>query len=141
MKKCAVWLSRSFWLGILFDWIVGIPAIFAPEWTLRMLREQPAPSSTWVVFTSLLLVLLSFFYLPIAAEPSRFPVLARLAAGSRLAQALFFLWLYPHVYVMRGIVNLILFLIQTPLAFLTQHEAPRPGFREEREPYPVTRMQ
>src|SRR5215469_10180663 len=95
MKKFAVWFSRSLRLGVLIDWVLGIPAIFAPEWTLRLLREQPAPSPTWVAFTSLLLVLLSFFYLLIASEPYRIPAIARLAVASRLLQAIFFLWLYP----------------------------------------------
>jgi hypothetical protein len=138
MKKIAVWFARSLWLGVLIDWVLGIPAIFAPEWTLRLLREQPAPSPTWVAFTSLLLVLLSFFYLPIASEPYRFPAIARLAVASRLLQAIFFLWLYPQTYAVRGFVNLGLFVVQTPLLLLTRRETPRPGFPEEREPNPVT---
>jgi hypothetical protein len=138
MKKFAVWFSRSLWLGVLIDWAVGVPAIFAPEWTLRVLREGTAPSPTWVAFTSLLLVLLSFFYIPVAAEPYRYPVLSRLAVGSRLAQALFFLWLYPSLSVARGVVNLALFVVQAALLFLTRREAPRPALPEEREPAPVT---
>jgi hypothetical protein len=138
MKKFAVWFSRSLWLGVLIDWALGVPAIFAPEWALRVFREQPAPSPTWVAFTSLLLVLLSFFYIPVAAEPYRFPVIARLAVASRLAQALFFLWLYPHQYAVRGVVNLALFAVQAPLLFLTRREAPRPAPPEEQAPAAVT---
>src|SRR5262249_29968934 len=109
MKKFAVWFSRSLWLGVLIDWILGIPAIFAPEWTLRVVREPRAPSPTWVAFTSLLLVLLSFFYIPIASEPYRFPAIARLAVASRLLQAIFLLGLYPRQYAVRGLLNLGLF--------------------------------
>jgi hypothetical protein len=138
MKKSAVWFSRSLWAGILIDWALGIPAIFAPQWTLCVLREQPSPSPTWTAFTSLLLVLLSFFYIPIAAEPYRFPGLARLAVASRLLQAVFFLAMYPQPFLDRGIVNLILFAVQAPLLFLTRRAAPQPGFLEEREPDPVT---
>jgi hypothetical protein len=105
MKRYATWFSRSIWLGILADWLLGVPAIFAPEWTLNLLRERPASSPAWVAFTSLLLVLLSFFYLPVAAEPYRFPGAARLAVAARLAQALFLLWLYPWQYAGRGLLN------------------------------------
>ncbi len=138
MKKFAKWFSRSLWIGILIDWIVGIPAVFAPQWTLRILGEEPGTSTIWVAFTSLLLVLLSFFYIPLALEPYRFPGIARLAVASRLAQAAFFLWLYQGHYAVRGLLNLGLFLAQTPLLFLTRRETPRPGFVETREPDPVT---
>jgi hypothetical protein len=137
MKKSATWFSRSLWLGILIDWLLGIPAIFAPEWTLRLLREQPASSPAWVAFTSMLLVLLSFFYLPIAAEPYRFPGAARLAVAARLAPALLFLWLKPWQYAVRGFLNLVLFVVQAPLLLLTEREAPRPVPPAQREPDPV----
>ena len=118
MKTFAWWFSRLLLLGILIDWVVGIPAIFAPAWTLQLLREPTAPSVTWVAFTSLLLVLLSFFYIPVAGEPYRFPIIARMAVGSRLIQAIFFLWLYPEQYADRGIINLVLFLTQLPSLIL-----------------------
>jgi hypothetical protein len=137
MKRYATWFSRSIWLGILADWLLGIPAIFAPQWTLSLLREPPASAPAWVAFTSLLLVLVSFFYLPVAAEPYRFPGVARLAVAARLAQALFLLWLYPWQYVGRGLLNLGLFVVQTPLLLLTQREAPRPVPPQWREPDPV----
>jgi hypothetical protein len=138
MKKFAVWFSRSLWLGILIDWVLGAPAIFAPGWALHVLQEEPATSLIWVAFTSLLLVLLSFFYIPIASEPYRYPIIAKLAVASRLAQAIFFLWLYPGHYAVRGFINLCLFIAQAPLLLLTRRETPRPGFWDMREPDPVT---
>ncbi|HEY7428416.1 MAG TPA: hypothetical protein VH682_29560 [Gemmataceae bacterium] len=138
MKTYAVWFGRALWLGVVVDWVLGIPAIFAPDWTLRTLREQPSPEPAWVAFASLLLVLLSFFYIPIASEPYRFPALARLAVASRLLQALFLLALYTNEYPDRGLVNLALFAVQLPLLVMSHREAPRPGIPEKRAPAPVT---
>lgn len=138
MKKFARWFSRSLWVGLLFDWLVGIPAVFAPAWTQGLLGESVGPSLPWVAFTSMLLVLLSFFYLPLLANPYRFPWICRLAVVGRLLQAGFFLWLYPVFSPLRGVANLVLFVVQMPLLVATEKEAPSPGPVTVREPDPVT---
>lgn len=138
MSSAAKWFSRSLWLGLLLDWAIGVPAIFAPETALRWFGETPAPSPIWVAFPSLLLVLLSLFYVPIALEPYRFPGVARLAVLVRLLQAVFFLWLYAGEYPLRGWANLGLFLVQAPLLYYTLRSIPRPGEPEDRDPDPVS---
>jgi hypothetical protein len=139
MKKVSVWLSRFIWLGILVDWAFGIPAIFAPEWTLRHLREPAGTNLPWVAFASLLLVLTSFFHIPIAMEPTRFPGIARLAVGSRLLQGIFFLVIGYRYFTYRVIAHLALFAIQAPLLRWSLRSVSRPArFPEQREENDVT---
>jgi len=114
------------WLGILIDWALGIPAIVDPNWTLHLLRQPQSPNPQWVAFAAMLVIMLSFFYIPGAFDPYRYSVSAWLGVLARPPGSLFFLWLYLGQYPIFGLVDLGLFLIQFPLLVLTMRAAPRP---------------
>src|SRR5262249_44600771 len=77
-------------------------------------------------FAALLVVLLSFFYIPAALDPYLYPAAAWLGVLARPLGVIFFLWLYPGQYPAFGIVDLILLLIQGPLLLLVLRAEPRP---------------
>ena len=138
MSRSTIWFGRVMLLGAVIDWVLGVPVVFAPERSLALFREPPAGSPVWAAFASLLRVLLSLVYLPIAAEPHRVPGATRLAVASRLAQAVFFLWLESGEYDRRGYINLVLFVVQALLLIRVERAAPCPGQPIDREPDPVT---
>jgi len=126
MNKQAIWFRRAVWLGILADWLLGIPVIFAPEQVLRLLGFRPTGDPTWTAFSGLLVVLLSLLYIPGAGQPYRNRFNAWLAVFARPPGVLFFLVLYPGNYAAFGILDGVLFLIQFPLLLAVLKAPPPP---------------
>ncbi|MEH1969675.1 MULTISPECIES: hypothetical protein [unclassified Nostoc] len=127
MNKYAVWFRRIVWLGVIQDWAIGLPAIFAPNWLLELLHQRPSQDPVWTSFAGLLVVLLSLFYIPGANDPYRYTANAVLATLSRPPGVLFFFFLYPNVYPAFGIIDLVLCLFQIPLLILTMLNKPQPS--------------
>lgn len=125
MNKYAVWFRRAIWLGILQDWLIGIPAIFAPNWVLGLLHQRLSLDPIWTSFAGLLVVLLSLLYIPGANDPYRYTANAWLATLSRPPGVIFFLLLYPKIYPTFGLIDLVLSLIQVPLLILTMLNKPK----------------
>jgi hypothetical protein len=123
-NKYAKWFRRSVWLGILADWALGIPTIFAPEWVLDTLGFRPTGDPIWTAFAALLVVLLSLFYIPGANQPYRYKFNAWLAVFARPPGVIYFLFLHPGTYPAFGILDGTLFLIQLPLLLLTMKHQP-----------------
>ena len=66
----AAWFGRATWLGILANFVLAIPGILWPNATLGLAGQTPdLEHPVWPAFASLLLVLLSLFYIPGAIEP------------------------------------------------------------------------
>ena len=109
----SVWgwaLAGALWLGILFDWLLGLAGTFAPEATVARLGSTLAPTDrAWAAFAFYLTVLVSCFFVPGALDAERYRVSVWLATGARLAEAVFFLVLYPQQYPTLGVVYLLLF--------------------------------
>jgi hypothetical protein len=115
----ATWFGRAMWLGILADWALGIPGIFWPNATLGLAGQAPdLEHPVWPAFASLLLVLLSLFYIPGALDLRRYKATAILSVLARPPGVIFFLWLWPGLYPAFGYLDLVLTLIQAPLLFL-----------------------
>jgi hypothetical protein len=113
------WFGRAMWLGILADWVLGIPGIFWPNATLELARQAPdLEHPVWPAFASLLLVLLSLFYIPGAVDLRRYKATAILSVLARPPGVIFFLWLWPNLYPAFGYLDLALTLIQAPLLYL-----------------------
>lgn len=110
------------WVGIVQDWVLGVPAIFAPERTLKIVKQRPTGDPTWTAFASLLVVLLSLSYIPGAQNPHHYRASAWLSVAARPPGILFFLVLRRNVYPLFGIVDSVLFSIQGPLLFLAMRE-------------------
>lgn len=125
MNKYAVWFRRIVWLGVIQDWAIGLPAIFAPNWLLELLHQRPTQDPVWTSFAGLLVVLLSLFYIPGANDPYRYTPNAVLATLSRPPGVIFFFFIYPNIYPAFGIIDLVLCLFQIPLLILTMLNNPK----------------
>jgi hypothetical protein len=122
MKNYTTWFKYAVWLGIIQDWALGIPAIFAPNWLLGLVGQRLTLDPVWTSFAGLLVVLLSLSYIPGANAPRRYPISAWLSALSRPPGVVFFFLLYPNVYPLFGIVDSVLCLIQIPLLLLVMSD-------------------
>jgi hypothetical protein len=121
----ASWFGRAVWLGILADWFFGLPGIFVPNAVLSAFGFTEAlETPVWPAFASLLLVLLSFFYIPGAMNPYRYRITAILSVLARLLFVILFLWLWPGWYPAFGYLDLFLFVIQAPLLYLALRTGP-----------------
>ncbi|WYM00553.1 MAG: hypothetical protein HEQ19_14510 [Gloeotrichia echinulata CP02] len=127
MNKYAVWFRRIVWLGILQNWLIAVPAIFAPTWLLELLHQRPTQGPVWSSFAGLLVFLLSLFYIPGANDPYRYTANAVLAIIARLHGVIFFFFIYPNVYPTFGIIDLVWVLFQLPLLILTMLNNPEPS--------------
>ncbi|MGJ5632319.1 hypothetical protein [Nostoc sp. CALU 1950] len=125
MNKYAVWFRALVWLGVIQNCVMGIPAIFAPSWLLELLHQRPTEDPVWTSFAGLLVVLLSLFYIPGGNDPYRYTSNAVLAIFARSQGVIFFFFIYPNVYPVFGIIDLVFFLFQTPLLILTMLNKPQ----------------
>src|SRR5262249_53395593 len=133
MSAEARWFGRAVWLGILADWVLAVPTIFAPQWVLRTLGVRPSGDPVWTAFAALLVFLLSLFYIPAATTPARYRFGAWMRVLARPPGVIFFLLLNPGYYPAFGLVDGILFVIQFPLLLLLVRSWP-PEADGEREP-------
>jgi hypothetical protein len=90
MNKFAVWFGRMVWIGIVANFAMALPGLFLPEQLLAFFSFPPASPALWPSFASLLLILLSLFYMPGAIHPYHYRANAYLAVISRFARVLFF---------------------------------------------------
>jgi hypothetical protein len=109
-------------IGILQDLVLGIPGIFAPNAVLGLFSES-ALQPVWPAFASLLVVLLSLFYIPAAVDPFRFRPIAILTVAARAAGVIFFLVIWrgqaPPLF---GYIDLTFTILQGALLWLTYRE-------------------
>ena len=85
------WFQRVMWLGIIANVALALPTLLWPAGMLALSRFPAAVPLVWVRFSSLLLILLSAFYVPAAVDCRRARVSAWLSTAGRLAGVLFFL--------------------------------------------------
>jgi hypothetical protein len=121
-NRYAKWFKRAMWAGILQDWALGIPAIFAPEKTIRLVRQRPTKDPTWTGFAALLVSLLGLLYIPGAQDPVRYRASAVLSVLARPPGVLFFFVLRRGTYPIFGIIDSVLSAVQIPLLFLTYRD-------------------
>jgi hypothetical protein len=130
-NKWSVAFGVAMGLGILADWVLGIPAIFAPNQTLELFGLRASANPAWVAFSALLVVLLSLFYIPGAISPYRYPASAWLGVLCRPPGVLFFLVLWPGQYTLFGLLDLLLFAVQAPLLILAMRAVRWSGETQE----------
>jgi hypothetical protein len=131
-----VWLKRTIWAGIIADWVLGIPSIFAPEAVLNLIGVRPTGDPVWTAFAAMILILLSLFYIPGANDPYRYRYNAWMAVYARLAGIIFFFLLNPGVYPAFGYLDAGLFLVQFAFAVKTMQLRPEPGLEEDKAVFP-----
>jgi len=130
-NKWSVAFGVAMWLGILADWLLGIPAIFLPNQTLAFFGMRGSSNPQWVAFSALLVVLLSLFYIPGAIRPYRYVASAWLGVLCRPPGVIFFLLLWRGQYPMFGLLDLLLFVIQLPLLIMAMRAVRWSGETQE----------
>ena len=75
------------WIGILLNWAFAAMAFADPQQLIATLDLGAIDSTVWLFNYSVLLTLLSCFYIPAAANPVRYSVSAWLLIAARLVPA------------------------------------------------------
>jgi len=114
-SKAAVWFGRVVWLGILANFALAIPSLFAPDRIIAMANLPPATPLMWPRFSAWLLILLSLFYMPGAMDVDKYRVPAKLSVFSRLAGVVFFWLTQPAEYRLFGTFDFVFLVPETIL--------------------------
>jgi hypothetical protein len=110
-------------IGILQDWVLGIPGIFVPNTVLGLIGQPPPAQPVWPAFASLLVVLLSLFYFQPAFDPLRYRVGAILTVAARAGGVVFFLVIWrDQAPPLLGYIDLTFTIVQGALLWLTFRE-------------------
>ena len=76
------------WLGVLANWVFSVIVVFVdPHPLLARLDLGPVESTVWIYNYSILLMILSLFYIPAAHDPFRYRANAWLLVVGRLVPA------------------------------------------------------
>ena len=75
------------WIGVLLNWAFVGTALVGPRHLITALDLGTTDSTVWLFNYSVLLALLSCFYIPAAADPFRYRVNAWLLIAARLIPA------------------------------------------------------
>jgi hypothetical protein len=127
----AAWFGRAVGLGILANLSIAVPGMFQPNAVLGLLRQPPdLDRPIWAAAASMMLVLVSLFYIPGAIDPYRYKATAILSLVARLSGTLFFLVLWPNQYPFVGYLDLTFLVLEAPLLFLALRQGShhRPEF-------------
>lgn len=84
------WFRRVMWVGIAANLALALPTIAAPGFMIERTGLPTATPDLWPRFAGILLLLLSVFYMPAAANPDRYRANAWFAVASRLVGVVFF---------------------------------------------------
>ncbi|HEY7326935.1 MAG TPA: hypothetical protein VH592_04820 [Gemmataceae bacterium] len=119
MNKFAVMFRWAVIAGIIQDWFFALPGIFIPSAILQFAGAEPVTPPTWPAYACLLLMLLSFFYIPAAIDPFRYSSFALFTVIARFGGVIFFFFLYPGAFPpLFGYIDLTLTLLQGSLLVL-----------------------
>jgi hypothetical protein len=135
------WFGRVMWAGIIANVGIALFAMWDPDRLFAMLKMPIAVRIIWPRFASLLLLLLSAFYV-LATQPLRSRTNAVLAVAARFAGVTFFLVNVllgdPATYLLFSLFDLCFGLPQAILLYLATHPergasrvprvAPRPWY-------------
>jgi hypothetical protein len=124
-NSAAAWFGHALWVGILADWALALPTIFAPSSVLDLLSIRQTRDPVWTAFAFWLLALRSLFYIPAAGRPGLYRFNAWLAVFTRAATAVFFLAIWRDYYPTLGLLDAVLFLVQLPLLLAAMRSLPR----------------
>ncbi|MGC2661867.1 MAG: hypothetical protein WA324_28240 [Bryobacteraceae bacterium] len=122
MNEYAKWFGRVVWLGIFANFALALPSLFMPDQMLAMYSLPSAAPTMWPSFASLLLILLSLFYIPAAVRPLYYPLVSWLTVLARLAGVIFFC-LFNTDYLMFGLFDLTFLVPEGILLALAVREA------------------
>jgi hypothetical protein len=125
VNKYAVWFRWAVFVGILQDWLLATPGVFFPNAVVRLVGVPPLEQPIWGAMASLVLLLLSFAYIPGAIDPYRYPPLAVFTVLARAAGVVFFFFLYPgQLPALFGYIDLGFTILQGSLLYLVWRARP-----------------
>ena len=124
MNIYAKWFGRVVWLGIAGNILFGLLGLFAPDTLFALFDLESASPTVWARDAGLFIIFVSFFYIPAARDPFRYPYYAWLLVIARLAYVAF--WFigvavlpdFGPEYLKLGIADLIIGIPQLILLFL-----------------------
>ena len=87
MNKYAIWFRWVVWFGIIGNWTFSVAVFFNTNNVLTLLQLGSVESTIWLFNYSVLLALLSCFYIPAAQNPIRYRVNCWLLIACRLIPA------------------------------------------------------
>jgi len=119
VNKFAIGFRWAVVAGILQDWFFALPGIFIPSAILQFAKADPVAPPVWPAYASLLLTLLSFFYIPAAIDPFRYSAFALFTVIARVGGVIFFFLLNPGAFPpLFGYIDLTFALLQGSLLVL-----------------------
>jgi hypothetical protein len=119
VNKFAVAFRWAVIAGILQDWFFALPGIFIPGAILQLSGAEPVVPPAWPAYACLLLMLLSFFYIPAAIDPFRYSSFALFTVIARVGGVILFFFVYPGAFPpLFGYIDLTLTLVQGSLLAL-----------------------
>jgi hypothetical protein len=125
VNRYAVWFRWAVVLGIVQDWLVGLPGIFVPTAVLGLVGVAPLAEPLWGAFASLVLILLSVAYIPGAIDPFRYRPMAIMTVLARAAGVVFFFFLYAgQVPAVFGYIDITFTVLQGSLLYLAYRSSP-----------------
>jgi hypothetical protein len=123
VNKYAIGFRWVVLLGVLVNLLFAVPGIFIPNTVIGLAGGPPAVYPIWPAFASLLLLLLSLFYIPAAIDPFRYRAVAWLAVAARGAGVWFFLILQRQ-YPLFGLIDLFFGVVEGVLLILAYRREP-----------------
>ncbi|MDJ0743682.1 MAG: hypothetical protein QNJ32_09990 [Xenococcaceae cyanobacterium MO_167.B27] len=106
MNTYAVWFKRVVWFGILANFTYAVCAFVIPYQLITFLQLGSPDSTVWLFNYSVLLVLLSCFYIPAANDPFHYLANSWLLVAARIIPATTFFISVFTAYMPTGFLTL-----------------------------------
>jgi len=124
-SRPALWWRYAVLLGVIANCTLSVPGMIWPNVVLTTFRMTPVwEQPIWPAAASMLLTLLSIFYIPGALDPYRYTATAWMSLLARASGATFFLVYWPHQYPLIGCLDLTFLIIEAPLLILALRSRP-----------------
>lgn len=106
MNHYVIWFKRVVWFGIVANFMFACFAILMPTRLLNALNLGSVESTIWLFNYSVLLMLLSCFYMPAAHNPYRYIMNSWLLVAARIIPATTFFVGVSVAYMPKGFLTL-----------------------------------
>jgi hypothetical protein len=118
-RDYAAWFGFAVALGIAANCVLAVPGMIWPNTVLHLVGAAPdLEHPIWPAAASMLLILLSVFYIPGAIDPYRYTATAWMSLLARASGATFFLIYWRNEFPLGGYIDLFFLIIETPLLIL-----------------------
>lgn len=132
------WFRRLIGIGLVANLLFVVPALFAPRYLERLIDVGTTNTVHWLQNVGVLLLIVTFLYLPVIQDPFRYSFISYLVVAGRFAAGMLFLLGLLTMNYPRGMWALALSdLILSPLQAIAWYYAlrdgdPRSGFQHGR---------